>query len=284
MSENNQKSLLWTQRELNGKTERVLNIFIPHVSGISNRIKQIFTYLHFYEYIEGYTVDLHWPLCSTASNTFKELFDFKLFPRFNEINYDIYTDNNYGEGNTWCLLINKEEAKKANMKYIDLKYNEIPQFLRDAFLSYFRALKPSLPVQQILDSVEIPENSVSVHIRHDAVWRYWKRWADNDIDMFIDAMNKYDKDTYFLLACADQEIYEMMLKTFKDRIISIPNKKVDNTSNIQDVAELYLLSKGKELIATYGSTFSEVAWWLSDCSQEVTVIGSEEAWQKLAQS
>ncbi len=280
MSENEQKSLIWVKRELNGHSEWVLNIFIPHVSGIANRIKQIFAYLHFNEYMNNnYTVDLHWPLCDTAANTFKELFDFRYFPRFNEINYDVYTDTDYGEGSTWTLFLSDKEKEQANMDSIDLKYDEIPQFLRDAFLPYFMALKPGYKVQEILNAVEIPENSVAVHIRHDAVWKQWGRWAEGDIEMFLYKMKQYDENTHFLLACADQGIYEMMVDTFGDRIISIPNKKVDS-NNIQDVAEMFLLSKGNELIATYGSTFSEVAWWLSGCRQKVVVIGSKDRWKK----
>ena len=34
-----------------------------------------------------------------------------------------------------------------------------------------------------------------------------------------------------------------------------------------------------DLIATYGSSFSEVAWWLSRCSQKVTVVGTRKEWK-----
>ena len=41
---------------------------------------------------------------------------------------------------------------------------------------------------------------------------------------------------------------------------------------------MYNLSKTPKMIATYGSTFCECAWWLGECRQEVTVIGSGDRW------
>lgn len=275
MAEEN-KSRVWTLRELDGKYENVLNLYIHPVSGISNRLKHIASYLHFCGL--DYTLDLHWPLYGSVANKFFELFKFDMHKRINEINYDIFNDNSYDEGATWRLLLKEEEQKQANMNYIDFEYHNIPQFIKEAYIPFFENLKPSNEVQRIIDSVEIPQNTISVHIRHNATWKEWNRWAEDDINLFIEKMKSYDNNTNFILACADQDIYNQIKDIFKERIISIPNKQIDYSNNYQDVAELFLLSKGNDLIATYGSTFSEVGWWLSGCKQNVCVIGSADKW------
>ncbi len=243
--------------------------------------------MHLYEGLYD-TIDLHWKLGGRVYNKFFELFEFTKFPRINEINYSVFLDKNCRDDDTWCLLLNQEERNRIKdvipNGYIDLRYQTIPEFARNIYLPFFDTLKPSQKVQKLIDSVSIPQNCVSVHIRHNSVWRQWKRWAEDDLNQFIQKMEEYDSNTNFILACADQEIYNNIYRLFKGRIISLPNKQVTDKDNFQDVAELYLLSKGSELIATYGSTYSEVAWWLSGCNQKVTVIGNKSNWDKLKKS
>ncbi len=278
---------VFSQREYLDSKERVLNIYTHYVGGLSNRIKQIFSRMHLYEGMYD-TVDLHWKLGGSVYNRFFELFDFSKFQRINEINHSVFLDKNCREDDTWCLLLNQSEREQIKDKipngYIDLQYQNIPESARNVYLPYFNALKPSEKIQNIINQVEIPHNCVSVHIRHNSVWRMWKRWADDDLNQFINKMKEYDENTSFILACADQEIYNQMCKIFEGRIVSLPDKQVTDKDNFQDIAELYLLSKGRELIATYGSTYSEVAWWLSGCNQKVTVIGNQQNWEELKKS
>ena len=45
------------------------------------------------------------------------------------------------------------------------------------------------------------------------------------------------------------------------RVLELPNKNY--TSMIDSTSDLYLLGLGHTLIVSDGSTFGEVAWWLS---------------------
>ena len=283
----NKVPMILSTRLYQNNTERVLNVFFHDEQGIANRIKCLFSHLRIYNGLYD-TVDLYWPLKKMSSNSFFELFNFNYFTRINEINHSIYTDYGFQGDITWRLVIKKGELNSdfskafrqddKNIPCIDFEYSRIPENIINLYRPYFIALKPSEAVQKIIDSVVLPQKCVSVHIRHDKEWRRYNRWAENDIQMFIDEMNKYDNDTYFYLACCDNNVREQLLDKFKNRIIEIPNKEIGRTDNFQDIAELYLLSKNKTLIGTYGSTFTEVAWWLSGCKQHVTIIGNYNNW------
>lgn len=279
---------IFTKRKLENSYERVLNIYFSSGEGIANRIKRLFSAMRLY-YGKYDTIDLHWPLKEMSHSSFKELFEFKSFERINELNHSIFIDKGFCKGVNWRLLIKPEELahdfSKAypqdnkSIPCIDFEYNRIPEDIRDLYKHYFLSLRPAEKVQKLIDSVILPEKCISVHIRHNEDWKHWNRWDEGDIPRFIEIMKPYDDETYFFLACCDSNVRNVILEEFAGRIIELPNKKFNENSNLQDIAELYLLSKNKILIGTYGSTFSEVAWWLSGCSQEVKIIGSYDKWK-----
>lgn len=279
-------SYTFSQRIYNGQTERVLNIFFYYDEGIANRIKHLFSYMRMYQGLYD-TIDIHWPLQNMCNSSFNSLFKFDYFKRVNELNHTIFLDNTIWEG-TWRLFVKPEELDMNFAKAfpvdvqnpcIDFEYQRIPQYIKDIYLPYFNALKPSFQVQQLIDTIHIPQNCVGIHIRHNKNWKEWNRWADNDLDLFIEKMNNYPKDTIFLLSCCDKEVHDFVHNHFPNRIIELHKEDIENSNNLQDMAELYLLSKTKEIIGTYGSTFTEVAWWLGGCKCNVDIVGSYNKWK-----
>jgi hypothetical protein len=111
---------------------------------------------------------------------------------------------------------------------------------------------------------------VSVHVRDNSQWRAANR--GNDLNNFFEVLDKYPTDEVFFLASCDENVSLSFRKRYGKRIIELENKDV--RSSIDAVTELFLLSRGKELIASYGSTFSEVAWWLSGADIKVIEVGS----------
>jgi len=282
MPENQEnKKYIITQNEYNGHIERVLNCFELWHVGLGNRLKQLFTNMRYHKG-QYDTVNIHWPIKGWVESPFKELFDFQGFPRINELNHSVFLDNKCREEATWVLSLRQEERnelyKMAGITRLDLEYNNIPQKFIDIYKPYFMALKPSKYVQRLIDTIELPQKCVSVHIRHMADWKEWNRWNENDIKLFIEEMHKYDEDTYFYAACQCAEVRELVMKEFKDRIIALP-RDYSIKDNIRDTADMFLLSKNKKLIGTYGSTFTECVWWLSGGTQEVTIIGSADSWK-----
>lgn len=255
-------------------------------AGICNRLKGFFSFLRIY-HVANKKILMCWEKQGTSVNkNFFDLFDFN-FPLLQEVSEK--QARLIAFPISWRLLLKKGELNESfrqtyprNPNYpdiptIDLEYNRIPEHIRELYLPYFRLLKPSKIVKSRINEVKIPFEYVAVHIRISKEWADWNRGGYEQIPLFIEAMKKYPKDTMFFLASFDTHVSETIKKSFPNRIIELPNKDLE--SSIDAVAELYLLSKGKELIATYGSSFSEVAWWLSECSQKVTVVGKRDYWK-----
>ena len=260
--------------------------FIILEGGIGNRLKALFSFLRLC-HVPGKKVFIYWKKEGTSvNNDFHELFDFNVCS-LKEISEYTYVFQPLLTG--WRLLLKKgelseffeqtypRESDNPSLPTIDFEYNRIPQNIRDLYLPYFEQLKPSLSVISRMKQIQMPKKYVAVHIRLSKEWAFWNRGGYEQIPLFIKEMKKYPKDTVFFLASFDFYVSETIKKAFPGRIIELPDKNLE--SSIDAVAELYLLSKGTELIATYGSTFSEVAWWLSGCSQKVNVVGSRKNWK-----
>ncbi len=257
-------------------------------AGICNRIKKLFSALRFNVDWEK-QLDVYWSQGELTNRSFYDLFKFDLY-EFNEIpcKVKINKEDEYdvAEGMTWRLQIMDGEVPvgftKAYPKddeskeYIDFEYNRIPLNVREIYMKYFDALRPSEKVQRRMESVNLPENCVGVHLRPGRYWNEYGRGNKDSIAPYIDEMKKLPEDTSFFLAAANEVFAEQIKKEFPNRIIELPNK--DFQDAIDAVAELYLLGKPKLLLATGGSTFSEVAWWLGGGKQEVKVVGDASEW------
>ena len=257
-------------------------------AGICNRIKKLFSALRFNANIED-AIDLYWSIGELTDKKFSDLFLFDLV-KFNEISCTkkVELENAYdiGKDMSWRLKIEDGEVPKgftqaylkdeADKEYIDFEYERIPLNCRKEYLKFFEALRPSSAVEKRINEVNLSSNCIAVHVREDKYWVEYGRGKSNTLNNFISMMKQYDENTKFFLASADEKFSVNLKKYFEGRIIELPNKSYKES--VDAVAELYLLSKCKEMIGTYGSTFSEVAWWLSGCSQKVRIVGRIEDW------
>lgn len=273
--------------EVEKKNEKQYISFGPS-AGICNRIKKLFSALRFNVDWEE-PLDFYWSQGELINRKFYDLFRFDLCD-FNEIpcKMRIIKENEYDVASdlTWRLKIKDGEVPvgftKAYPKdddskeYIDFEYERIPLNVLQVYMRYFNALKPSDQVQSRIESVRLPENCVSVHLRQDRYWNEYGRGDKDAIKLYIDEMKKLPDDMNFFLAAANEIFAEQIRVEFPGRIIELPNK--DFQDAIDAVAELYLLGKTKLLLATAGSSFSEVAWWLGGGRQEVRVIGDVNKW------
>lgn len=255
-------------------------------AGICNRLKGLFSFLRL-QHTPNKEILMCWEKTGTSVNkNFYELFDFD-FPLIHETSNK--PNHSHPLAVSWRLLLKAGELPTSfkqtyprnpnfpDIPTIDLEYNRIPKNIQSLYLPYFELLKPSSAVKKRMNDIKMPKKYVAVHIRLSKEWAKWNRGGYEQIPLFVKAMEKYPKDTLFFLASFDKYVSDTIKNSFPDRILELPNK--DTESSIDAVAELYLLSGGTDLIATYGSSFSEVAWWLSRCSQKVTVVGTRDTWK-----
>ena len=162
----------------------------------------------------------------------------------------------------------REESRR-----VDFEYNRIPASIKDLLLPQFKSLVPSKAVLAQIQRTQkkLSPGTVSVHVRS---------WFDSSTRAYKFSISEYYKimDEFpgcdFYIACDSTTIINKFNKRYPGRVIvhELTNdEKMHGNQYQQALAEMCLLSKNKWLIASYGSTFSEVAWWLGGANAEVHV-------------
>ena len=160
-------------------------------------------------------------------------------------------------------------------------YNNIPENVKIDYIKYFKILKINskleLEVNKFMKNFN--DKTISLHIRS------WNRNGEKkrknilfNLQNFINEIDKYIESHHFYLSSDSEEIIYTLKNKYKNKIIIYPrktslNNSRDSPEGIQeDLIELYLLSKNKFIIGSYGSTFTEVAWWLAECPDNIIII------------
>ena len=103
------------------------------------------------------------------------------------------------------------------------------------------------------------------------------------LQLFENAMLKKleeNKKTNFFLStdCSAIKKYFLDHNKLKNYIKYYPrcsshgNSRSNKEGIQEDLIDLYLLSKNKSIIGSHNSTFTEVAWWLAECPEDITII------------
>jgi len=178
-----------------------------------------------------------------------------------------------------CKLSCSDKEKRN----IDFMYNKIPDKLKKEYINLFQIPKPINILNENIENFckKFNNKTISVHIRS------WNRNGEKvrnknlfQIKDFEKKMLEFD-NTYNFFICSDsQEVINNFKnnKKFKNRIINYPRKYNLNTSRDfkqgiqEDLIELYLLSKNNIIIGSSFSTFTEVAWWIGGCTENIFII------------
>lgn len=258
----------------------------PSEMGIGNRIKNLISFLRQTNTKEFVLV---WDTQLWVTAPFKDLFVLNHEYKIEESsNCQQYNAKTLEYKPTWRLLIKDTDNIPTNfskisinkgIKCIDFEYNRIPQEIINTYKTYFQKLSPSEPVQKLIDSVKLPENTVAVQIRNNKDWDNVGR--NENINKFVKSMKRYPDNTIFFISTMDAEISKQIKKIFPDRIIELPDKNYKSMQHA--VADMFLLGRTKEAIYSFGSTFSEVGWWFGGCKTKVHTIGSAKNWKMSTQ-
>lgn len=168
---------------------------------------------------------------------------------------------------------------------IDFEFERIPEKLRKEILKYLRNIKPKKSIKNFVDNFSKKynlKNAIGIHIRRD------------DFVMGVDGLGKVSTNGKFIIKikeiliknpntmfflCTDcQKTEDQFKNKFKNKIIIFEKKNRDRTSvvNTQEgLIDLLLLSKTKQIIGTYGSTFTELAWWFGGCMADIYMVKDE---------
>ncbi|MDR2860523.1 MAG: hypothetical protein LBV66_01660 [Elusimicrobiota bacterium] len=245
---------------------------IQRMAGIGNRIKSMAAHLSYYKTKEMF---LAWPSSGWVNKSFKDLFDLSQTDyKIKEIDRQIpiiesdfvtQLEEKYGS-----VLINKSDIISIEMS----SYEKISDIVSQHYGHFFSSLKPSSKVLQRINSIKLPSEFLSLYIRNNYDWAKFSR--ESSLSEFADVLKSNSLPVY--LSCMNYETSLAFRKLYNGEIIELADKNYNST--IDAVADLYILSKGKNAVYSYGSTFCELAFYLSGGKQKVSVVGTRKHWIK----
>lgn len=198
-------------------------------------------------------------------------------------------------GSVWRLLVDEDEEKYIDgLKTIDCLYNKTPQYFIDKYVPIFEKFKLKPDLQKIVDEITKDwdkENMVGINIRSwlppiDSCGRHV--WID--FEGFEKEVQKLDPNQKFFFSSDNMQINEYYKQKYSSQIVTLPRSvnTILNDGHYDDVQqtkeaflEMYLLSQcKKKIVCSFGSTFSEAAWWFGGCKAEVV---TPTFWDKVPQ-
>jgi hypothetical protein len=284
------------------------------LGGISNRVKCLVSVWRI-EKKFGRKAILYWPKNPICGCHFKDLFEnnvkevqkeeLKNTLKEGKIKFLNDEENVFNDENKRFLItqtprfilfkgeVPRNFAKEMPAKEgqsIDFEFNRIPKKLQKDFIFYLKKLKPLKELQEKINEFNNKNEidcCVGIHIRKGD---FIVKGGPGDFsidDRFISRMknilNKNKKQKFFL--CTDSiDTEEKFKKIFGNKIIIFPKTNFDRTEVIftqEGLIDLLLLSKTKQIIGTYGSTFTEMAWWFGECKAKIETVATPEEREKL---
>jgi len=238
--------------------------------GLSNRIKNIWSALVKYEDVKT-TVDT----------------DAYIFSSLEKVNTPI---NPYPIN--WRLEVLDEEQKYLNeigYKTIDLLYENTPKYFIDKYLKSVEKLKINPDIEdRVNDFTSGWEDVIGLHVRS---W-YNERSVLHNNKIFEEEIKNLSNDRRIFLCSDNSDVINYFKQKYSNRIIVYPQDfhlqspqlmhlldSLDNSGTvIEDLQfvvngfiDSLILSKCSTIVGTYGSTFTEVAWWFSRCKSNVII-------------
>lgn len=247
-----------------------INLILDTNYGIGNRV---FAIINAIVYYTPQTLNIYWDKQGWVTKSFKELFNYNFNCNIHEFNELPTTWENTKKERTihfpQASLITKDGIERT------LSNNNITYNIENFYKKYFFKLEPSNNIIKRINTIQIPPQFVALQVRNAPDWNEYGR--NENLKLFINKINEYPRDTIFYLSCMNNKVSNYIKKTAKYKIIELPDK--DYNSMYDAVADLYIMANAQEGIYSFGSTFGELAWWLSKNINKTTIIGSSDNWK-----
>ena len=164
---------------------------------------------------------------------------------------------------------------------IDYEYGRIPGQLREAFLAAFAKLTVRAEIERAVARVshDWPHDTIGVHVR-SWVGNDFRRNLLFDLERFFHAVDVRGAAPIFLGSDSPAVIEDfkrrygsrVMTASDDDSPLSHSADADDEEVVVRAFVDMLCLSRTDVLIGTYLSTFTECAWWLGGCRQEVVIL------------
>ncbi|MBS3084323.1 hypothetical protein J4411_00210 [Candidatus Pacearchaeota archaeon] len=251
--------------------------------GLSNRVKCLLSCMKISEET-GRKLILYWPKDSACNSRFRDLFEneiseiskgeLRFLIKKERVSINKILDKKFA-------LMDDTTLKSFSEKNISLMFEKIPPRVQKEITSYLKKLKIKKEIifssQTFLKKIK--GKFVGVHIRKGDFLRSKNGLEEISPDkLFVEEMKvevSKNPKIKFVISTEDKKTEEEFKKIFGERIFSYPKtteRREDSRAVREAFIEMLILSKASKIIGTYGSTFSEVAWFLGNCKSKVKII------------
>jgi hypothetical protein len=182
------------------------------------------------------------------------------------------------------------DSVNVDKRHVDHQYLKIPLSFRkkinDLIESRFKVRHELLEIVDKFYQEHGPYDSVHLRTfcpnRTYAMQSRYEYYLNTQKNKFIEAINSCQSDKVFVSYDYMPELNDVISKcnnkqiiTFNKLNFNVPlykERAVDFNEFLNDFIDLLLLSKGNQMILHELSTFSEVAWFYSNCNENVVII------------
>jgi len=187
----------------------------------------------------------------------------------------------YPQVDGWRLEVEPEEEDYIEIyKTIDLLYDNTPDYFVKKYSKVFSKLNINPEItQRVNEFCKEWENTIGLHVRS---W-YCRRNSWYDSSLYEFEIDKCDSTAKIFLCTDNADKADYFKNKYGNRIIQYPQNlytsshlaesghNYDVADNINAFIDMLLLSKCSKIIGTFGSSFTECAWWFSGCKAKVIV-------------
>ena len=249
-----------------------VNLILGKNFGIGNRIFAIVNAIYGYS---PKNLNIYWDKDGWVDESFSSLFECNFDCKITE-----YNDEKICK--TWKNSKDERtiESPQTNLLTSDLVErilinNNITPEIEKEFKEIFSKVQPTEKIKKRIKSINLPEKFVALQIRNAPDWQLYGR--NESLNSFIEAIKKCPKDTVFYISSMSKEVSDFIKENSDCEIIELPEKNYKSMTDA--MADLYIMSYAQKGIYSFGSTFGELAWWLSKTRQEYSIIGSYANWK-----
>lgn len=175
-----------------------------------------------------------------------------------------------------------EVYSSNNGANIDFEFERIPEDIRKKLLTELFSLKPKKKIADFVDKFVNEsgiKNCIGLQIRRgDNRFTVDGREKVSSDAKFINIIESLPKERFYL-STDGYDTLLLLKEKYGNKIIAYPEKEIkrrEKESVINGFKAMLILSRTKRLYGSYLSTFSEMAWWYSECKIPINIVGIED--------
>lgn len=194
-----------------------VNLVLESNYGIGNRI---FAIINALEYYSPKRINLFWDNQGWVTQRLNDLFECHL--NCNLIEYQEIPQTWTNSENERTIYFPQASLITHDKVERTLAKENITNEIRETYRKNFSKILPSEKVKERIQTISLPKSYIALQVRNAPDWKEYGR--NEDLDIFINELNKYPNETNFYLSSMNKETSDYIKNNTKHTILELPNK------------------------------------------------------------